>query len=242
MSSDFDWVTLVPSGIVSKYQIPASIIGMNVEAETPYDRKLRMLVQLSHTCISCSMCELGLKVAERGNEKGKLGLDPHLLSNLNPKRIMLVGQNPGWNELRKRTPFIGEAGQNFDAEIAKHNVTRDDFYICNAVRCYTTNNERPTAKHLERCAPFLHIEINLIKPKLVVALGAVAFEQLCPDAVFSEALNKITKSKKFGVNVFAVYHPSPLNLNDQSRRTAFENQIAIMCGLVNALREKENPS
>jgi DNA polymerase len=180
------------------------------------------------------MCELGLK----GAEKSGTMRDPHVLSNMNPTRFMVVGQNPGWEELEKREPFVGAAGKNFDQEIAKYGLSREDFYICNTVRCFTAGNSKPTEKHKQRCEPFLRMEMALIKPKLVIALGAVAFSQLCPDTQFSDGLKKITKSPAFGVPVFAIYHPSPLNFRGGDRKAAFEDQIKIMCHLIKRLKDE----
>lgn len=203
-----------------------------------YERKLKILRGLSDACSSCNMCELGLKNVARDKESGDFR-DPHVFSNLNPKRFMVVGQNPGWTELGVGVPLVGEAGVNFDVEIERHKLSRDDFYICNACRCFTPGNTRPEARNLEACRPYLEMEIRTIKPKLVVALGGVAFEQLCPGVPFSESLKKITKSKKYdGVPVFPVYHPSPVNLDEGGKRKDFEEQIALMCGLVKALRAK----
>jgi len=211
---------------------PVYISIMEIKKESSYERKLRMLNQLSSACLACSMCELGLKEAIKNNE----ARDPHVFSNLNPKRIIVVGQNPGWEELKKRKPFVGAAGKIFDQEIGKHGLSRDDFYICNTVRCFTAGNTKPTNKHKSRCKPFLQMEISLIKPKLVIALGAVAFSQLCPDAEFSSGLKNITKSTVFDVNVFAIYHPSPLNFLDSGRKLGFEDQIRVMCALVKRLK------
>lgn len=192
-----------------------------------------MLKQLSRACTACSMCELGLKCAEKDGQRR----DPHVFSNMKPHRIMLVGQNPGWNELKLREPFVGAAGRNFDEEIAKHGMSRDEFYICNTVRCWTQGNAKPTEKNKQRCEPFLRMEIHLIKPLLIVALGAVAFSQLCPEHAFGESLKQL-KASKYGVKVFPIYHPSPMNFRNGSRRSAFEGQIRIMCKLVKAIKTK----
>jgi len=201
---------------------------------TAYDRKLQALVPLAETCHFCTMCDLGFRRAVKGDDSR----DPHVFSSMTPRRYMVVGQNPGWNEVIEKVPFVGRAGQTFDREIAKHGFTRSDFYICNTVRCYTRDNSRPTPRNIERCEPFLKMEIALIKPRLVVALGAVAFEQLCPGEPFTGSLRKIVKSQRYDVPVFPIYHPSPLNLSDGQRRAAFEGQIALLCGLVRALRRK----
>jgi len=232
---NFDWFNFKSTAPAKPFK-PVFVSIMQLDSpENPYERKLRMLRQLSTACVACSMCELGLKGAEKNNTVR----DPHVFSNLNPTRFMVVGQNPGWNELEKGEPFVGAAGANFDEEIAQHGLSRNDFYICNTVRCFTQGNAKPTDKHKKRCEPFLQMEINLIKPRLVIALGAVAFSQLCPETEFSVGLKTITKSSIFDVPVFAIYHPSPVNFRDGSRREAFASQIKTMCALVKELQKRD---
>lgn len=235
-AKDFDWMnheSTAPDNIVKPN--PASVLRAPID-ESPYDRKLRMLSHVSTSCIACSMCSLGLKPAVKNDTER----DPHVFSNLNPTRFMVVGQNPGWTELEKREPFVGAAGKNFDNEIAKHGLSRSDFYICNTVRCYTAGNTKPTIKNKQRCEPFLQIEINILKPLLVITLGEPAFSQFCPSDNFSESLKSITKSDRYNISVFAIYHPSPLNFRDSTRRGAFNEQIRVMCKLVKALKKKHN--
>lgn len=203
--------------------------------EKPYDRKLRMLDQVQRACVACTMCELGRKAA---NRDGVVERDPHVFSNMNPTRFVVVGQNPGWAEVCKRVPFVGEAGENFDTEVVANGLTRQDFYICNTVRCYTSGNERPTEKHAMRCKPFLDIEINLIQPVLIATLGAVAFERVCPGHKFSEALGNLVESPLYEVPVFALYHPSPLNLKEPDRAAAFKEQMRLLCGMVKKLKRR----
>jgi DNA polymerase len=203
--------------------------------ETHHERKLRMLRQLSLCCSACSCCELGRKDAE----KNGICRDPHVLSSMTPSRIFVVGQNPGIEELKQGIPFVGQSGKNFDKELAKHNVDRSQFYITNAVRCYTTDNIKPPQLCVDKCKPFLMMEIGLMNPQLVVTLGAVAFECLCPGCVYSQALGNITTSIMYGVKVFAILHPSPLNLTQSDRRTAFERQIAVLCKILNRITEVE---
>ena len=229
----FDWFGYQSTAPKEAF-VPNHISVINAGAETSEQCKLRMLRQLSLTCTACSMCELGLKGAERNDEVR----DPHVFSNMNPSRFMVVGQNPGWNELKQQEPFVGAAGKNFDTEIQKHGLDRSYFYISNTVRCHTKDNQKPTQRHMDRCEPFLRMEIGLLKPKLVITLGAVAFAQLCPDSVYSKSLRTIVKSQKFGVPVLAVYHPSPMNFRGEHRKQAFEKQIQLLCALVKRLVEK----
>jgi DNA polymerase len=234
---EFDWFNH-KSTAPKKVFKPQFVSVLNVKDETPYDRRKRMLSPLSTACLACSMCELGRSGAEKNNEIR----DPHVLSNINPTRFMVVGQNPGWEEIKKRQPFIGPSGNNWDTEIAKHGLERSDFYITNAVKCFTPGNKKPNNEHVERCSPFLQMEINLIMPLLVITLGAVPFGIMCEDSAYGESLGTIVKSKKYSVPVFPIYHPSPLNFREKSRKLAFERQVKLMCGLVKKLKKKHQSS
>lgn len=204
--------------------------------ELAFERKLHMLEPLKSVCSVCTMCELGRKLAIRDGDFH----NPHVFSNMNPTRFVVVGQNPGWTEVCKKEPFVGESGDNFDRELAMNGLTRDDFYICNTVRCYTDANARPTEKHVARCRPFLDMEINLIQPLLVAALGAVAFARLCPGVEFNKSLGNIVESSVYEVPVFALYHPSPLNLQEPERAVAFSEQMRLLCGLVKRLKARQD--
>ncbi len=203
----------------------------NVAGESPYDRKVRMLRQLRNTCMACTMCELGFRGVTKDE---KIFRDPHVFSNMNPKRVVVVGQNPGFNEVIEGEPFVGDAGRNFDNELAVGGLSRDDFYICNVVRCYTKNNSAPTSESISAGGSFLKMEIDLIKPRLIVALGAASFGFLCPGSDFGSSLGDIVESR-FGIGVFATYHPSPLNLQDLDRFAAFRSHMSILCEVVKSI-------
>ena len=233
---EFDWQAgpnypFVPREIISAWDVAK--MGLQ---ESQFDRKLRMLRQLSSTCQACTCCELGRKDAE----KNGTSRDPHVLSNVNPKRFMICGQGPGWEEITKGTPFIGASGKNFDNELVKYGLSRDDFYITNSVRCWIKDNGKPNYEQLLKCRPFLDIEINLIHPHFVVTLGAVAFNVFCPGKNYGESLGSLHHSEIFGVKVFAVYHPSPLNLADITRRQDFVQQMKLVCGMVKKIKKSES--
>lgn len=204
------------------------------KTERPYDRKMRMLRQVNLACRACSMCELGLAEATEDNRL----YDPHVFSNMNPVRFVVVGQGPGMEEIKQGTPFVGQSGRNFDAELAAGGLTRADLYISNAVRCHTANNTKPTPRHIARCKPFLAIEVGIIKPHFLISLGSVAFSVLCPDTKYADALGKLTHSQEFDVKVFAIYHPSPLNLADKHRAADFKQQMALLCKLIKAVKKQ----
>jgi DNA polymerase len=192
------------------------------------DERMTMLRSLRDTCKDCIMCELGRSFKFVNGQR----IDPHVFSTMSPSRFMVVGQNPGFNECVQDIPFVGDAGKNFDSEVAKHGLTRKDFYITNIVKCHTDNNASPPAEAVKRCQSFLQMEINIMAPKFIVTLGAVSFGHFCPHAVYQKALGKMTHSDTIDKKVFAIYHPSPRNLSIESRRKAFERQVEMLCKVV----------
>lgn len=183
-------------------------------------------------CKSCRLCELGRRDAKKSDEIR----DPHVLSNRNVRRFVLVGQNPGWDELLADEPFVGASGRTFDKALMEHGLGRHEFYITNVVKCWTPNNAAPSKKHMDACSNYLDIEFKVLSPLLVVSVGSVAFKALCGNVSYQDRLGKITKSEKFGVNVFAVYHPSPLNLNVKERRDQFERQVELLCKTIKKIK------
>jgi len=235
--NSFDWVGQRPLGPAFTRSDPITLadtrfdVAKTGKPENDTDRRLRMLRQLNLTCQACSMCELGRQDAE----KDYTCRDPHVFSNMNPSRFMVVGQGPGWDELEAREPFVGASGANFDEELMANGCSRSDFYITNTVKCWTKGNTRPVSRNIEACEPFLRMEAKILKPKIIVALGVVAFQILCPGNNFSDCLKKISPSI-YG-SVYAMYHPSPLNINDPKRRVMFNDQMRLLCGAMARLNK-----
>lgn len=185
---------------------------------------LDMLTPLKQTCNSCIMCELGRK---------SLGFNRHVFSNMNPSKWVIVGQNPGKNECDQDEPFVGKSGQFFNEVLEDNGINREYFYISNAVKCFTEGNEKPSQLIMDRCEPYLRMELQILRPHLVVALGSVAFGALCPKMKFTPNLGKVIKSAKFGgVKVFPIYHPSPMNTSNKDRKARFIKDLAMLCKII----------
>jgi len=211
--------------------------------------KHKFLSALGTACHLCQNCELGIKEAERTvqcrSKDGSttygevvIARDPHVFSNMAySSRFIVVGQNPGWEELEKGEPFVGAAGRNFNNALKRNNMSRNDFYISNAVKCFSPNNTKPTIRQQKKCSTWLQMEINAIKPILVITLGASAFDVLCPDLKYSSSLGTIVKSIEFGIKVFPIYHPSPLNVENLPE---FNHQIDRLCELITRYKESKS--
>lgn len=234
---EFDWLARHEPVEPFRRQLHSlgSVLRYNPQ-ETPYERRLRFLQSLSSTCMDCTMCELGRKEAVKDYE----ARDPHVFSALTVNRVVICGQGPGWGEVRQGQPFVGASGANLDVELSKHGLSRANFYITNAVKCYVKDNGKPNDDHISSCRPFLDMEIGILKPYLVVTLGAVAFGAFCPDMVFLDSVGKAHHSDIHHVKVFAAYHPSPLNMADKNRRDAFSRQIGLICAVTKRMLANED--
>ena len=94
------------------------------------------------------------------------------VGNVNAE-LMFVGEGPGADEDAKGEPFVGRAGQLLNNMISAMGIKREDVYIANVVKCRPPSNRTPEKDECDTCSPFLMRQIDVIKPKVIVALGAV---------------------------------------------------------------------
>ena len=106
--------------------------------------------------------------------------------------VMLVGQNPGREEVKQGRPFVGRAGKYLDAVLRARGMERKAFYITSVVKEPTPGNRKPTAEEIERWMPCLEREIREVRPEVMVLMGRVAW-----------------KAPRFkGIEVIETYHPA----------------------------------
>jgi uracil-DNA glycosylase family 4 len=126
---------------------------------------LRVIREDIGDCVRCRLHEQGRKqiVFGVGNPQADL---------------MFVGEGPGADEDEQGEPFVGRAGQLLNKMIEAMGVKREDVYIANVVKCRPPGNRTPERDECETCSPFLYRQIDVVKPKAIVALGAVAAKNL----------------------------------------------------------------
>lgn len=215
-----------PPKFVATPQTLSAVIRAGM-TETDFDQSARFIRNLNSACLACSMCELGRQDAHHDHTKR----DPHVLSNLNPKRFVLVTQNPGWPELEKRQPLAGPSGAVLDKYLRLHGLDRSYFYITHLVKCWT-GDKSPTEESIKTCRQFLDMEMTTVKPKMMVALGRAAYDILCPGGDFTNDVTKLHPCPRYNTKVFAMFHPQEADLCDVTLKKEFEKQIAILCGMV----------
>ncbi len=121
--------------------------------------------------------------------------------------IFFIGEGPGQTEDQFGRPFIGNAGQLLDKIIDKMGYHREDVFIGNVVKCRPPNNREPLADEVEACLPFLHRQIELLAPKVIVCLGRVALNNLLGT---SHSMGRIRGQLLSFNNIplIPTYHPS----------------------------------
>ena len=137
--------------------------------------------------------------------------------------LLLVGEAPGEKEDLEGTPFVGRAGKLLDKILAAISLSRDKgVYICNVLKCRPPDNRDPLPSEIEKCEPYLKEQINLIKPKLIVALGRVAAKTLLNNDLALKDMRSI-KHDYYGTPLVATYHPAALLRNQKLKPAAWED-------------------
>ncbi|KXK03179.1 MAG: Bacteriophage-type DNA polymerase [Chlorobi bacterium OLB4] len=126
--------------------------------------------------------------------------------------IVVVGEAPGADEDEQGLPFVGRAGQLLTKILASIELERDQVYICNILKCRPPGNRNPEIDEIESCEPYLKKQIELINPKLILALGKFAAQTLLQT---KQPLGKLreTLHDYQGVKTIVTFHPAALLRN-----------------------------
>ena len=141
----------------------------------------------------------------------------------NPKAdIVFVGEAPGEQEDQQGVPFVGRAGKLLDKMLAAIELTRDDVYICNVLKCRPPKNRDPLPSEVEKCEPYLISQLHYIKPKLIVALGRIS---ACTILKTKEPLKNLRNQiyKYEGIDLLVTYHPAALLRNPNFKKPTWED-------------------
>lgn len=158
------------------------------------------LEKLDEQIKTCRKCRLW-----QGAKNGVPGEGP-----FNAK-VMLVGQNPGAEEDKTGKPFVGRAGKFLTETLAEHGIKREELFITNIVKHASPENRKPFADEIAACIPYLITQIAIIKPKIIVLLGATAKET----------------PRIEGIEYIEVIHPSAA-MRFKNMRDKFRQQIAAL--------------
>jgi uracil-DNA glycosylase family 4 len=142
-------------------------------------------------------------------------------------RLLFVGEGPGADEDAQGLPFVGRAGQLLNNMIAAMGLSRDQVYIANIVKCRPPQNRVPEPDEANTCAPFLFRQIDVIRPEVIVALGATAATYLLGAKSPLSALRGRTHQSR-GAKLIVTYHPAYLLRDPRQKKEAWADlQLAM---------------
>ena len=164
------------------------------------------LQSLNNLISDCQKCSLG---------KTRKNL---VFGSGDPKaRIVFVGEAPGKQEDKKGLPFVGRSGKILDENLSLINMTRNDVYICNVLKCKPPKNRNPLSSEVDDCEPYLIKQLYIIKPRLIVALGKIAASTILKtNEPLKNLRNKIFKYA--GIDLLVTYHPAALLRNPNLKK------------------------
>jgi len=177
--------------------------------------RAEQLEQLAIAAASCTACALHRNRQRSVFARGSIDAE-----------LVLVGEGPGQEEDLRGLPFVGPAGQLLDRMIDAMGFDRDDVYICNIVKCRPPNNRTPQPDEAIACARFLTPQLELVSPKVIVALGRCATEHLGV-APASGPWRGQWKSYR-DIPVMPTYHPAFLLRSPEYKRVVWEDLQAVL--------------
>jgi DNA polymerase len=140
--------------------------------------------------------------------------------------VMFIGEGPGADEDRTGRPFVGQAGKLLDEMIFALGFERPQVYIGNVVKCRPPGNRDPGEDEMAACAQFLDRQIELIGPRVIVALGRVAARRLTgTDKPMGALRGRWTPYR--GIPLIPIFHPAYLLRNELAKRTAWDDLKSV---------------
>ena len=170
-------------------------------------------VEIGPDCSRCKLHTLGRKQVVFG------------VGNPNAD-LMFVGEGPGADEDIQGEPFVGRAGQLLTKIIEAIELRREDVYIANVIKCRPPGNRNPEPDEVERCEPFLFRQIDIIRPKVIVALGKFAAQCLLK----TDAPITRIRGREFTYRdavLIPTYHPAYLLRNPSAKRDVWEDMKKV---------------
>jgi DNA polymerase len=161
-------------------------------------------------------------------------------------QLMFIGEAPGADEDAQGEPFVGKAGQLLTKIIETMGLSRGSVYIANILKCrpdtpgQSSGNRKPTPEEMQTCIPYLHEQIDLIKPKAIVALGGTAVDGLLGKTAGIMKLRGSWREYR-GIPLMPTYHPAYLLRNQAlfEKRRVWEDMLQVMEKLGLPISEKQ---
>ena len=171
-------------------------------------RTLADIAALVADCTKCKLCE-----ARTNTVPGEGPSDA---------RLVVVGEGPGRTEDETGRPFVGKAGELLTKILEAIDFPREQVFICNVVKCRPPENRLPQYDEIAACVPYLHRQIDLLKPAVILAMGGTAAQTLLNTKQALGALrNQVHRFR--GIPVIVTYHPAALLRNPNWKRPTWDD-------------------
>ena len=182
-----------------------------------------VLNEIADQTATCTRCQLH---HSRKNAVPGAG-DPH-------SEIMFIGEGPGFHENEQGLPFVGAAGKFLDELLADANLSRENVFITNVVKCRPPGNRDPQVEELDACKAFLERQIAAINPDVIVTLGRFSMAHFINNGKISSIHGRIFWSN--GRMVIPMYHPAAA-LHQPSLRSVVKQDFSKLPELIEKAKE-----
>ena len=224
-----------PNISVSSSVLVPSVVAARSVSPVSSPEKAQAIAELRERAMQCVKCP-HLASTRKNVVFGVGNIDADL---------MFVGEAPGADEDALGEPFVGAAGQLLTKMINATGLSREKVYIANILKCRpdmpagSSGNRKPTPEEMQTCIPYLHAQIDLIQPKVLVALGGTAMEGLLGKTGITKLRGKWHTYRD--IPLMPTYHPSYLlrNQSNAEKRKVWEDLMAVMEKIGLPISEKQ---
>jgi DNA polymerase len=223
LSRDPAWRTRIDGGAVDGVR-PGSDLGQTSSAQNPQSEAPLTFARNATEALAAIRADIGdctrCKLHTLGRKQIVFGVG-------NPEAdLMFVGEAPGADEDEQGIPFVGRAGQLLTKIIEAIDLRRDDVYIANIIKCRPPQNRNPEPDEVASCEPFLFRQVDVIAPKVIVALGKYAAQTLLQtDSPISRLRGRVFDYR--GAKLIPTFHPAYLLRNPSSKREVWEDMKLV---------------
>lgn len=171
--------------------------------------------ELARTVAACTRCGLEATRTQTVFGTGDRGTD-----------WLVVGEAPGADEDRQGEPFVGRAGQLLNSMIRALGFQREQVYIANVLKCRPPGNRDPQPHEVRCCIPYLHRQVALIAPKIILCVGRISAQTLLgTDTPIGKLRGKLHRLEPLGTPVVVTYHPAYLLRSPGEKRKAWSDLV-----------------
>jgi DNA polymerase len=191
---------------------PGIVVGVATrDLFGPADARPASLEEIAETTRKCTRCRLYATATNAVPGEGNANAD-----------LVCVGEAPGANEDASGRPFVGQAGQLLTKILAAINLGREDVFICNVLKHRPPGNRNPLPDEVAACSPYLVQQLEVIRPKVIVAFGTFAAQTLLNTKL---PIGKLRGSvhRYYGIPLIVTYHPAALLRNPAWKRPTWED-------------------